>query len=309
MADWMGGLLGSPTTQFALGLLANNQAPRLAGRGAAFNNALQGGLLGYQRGQALQGQQALYAAQQAELQRRAQETLALQSLLASLPPEERMLAQMDPKAWVQSKQPHAPPAAAQMAEYYRANPWALEQELAIRKSGATSISIPPNIKEGYEYGTDEKGQPFARPVPGGPHDPLAPKAPTETQRKAGGFLQRMEAASPVLDEMNAPSYIDYTAATTGGLANLIASPKTQSEISAAREWISGMLRYESGAAVPDTEFARYFSTYFPVPGDDESVVAQKKAARRRAEDSIRTGAGPVAGGSLPPPPPGFEVIR
>jgi hypothetical protein len=60
---------------------------------------------------------------------------------------------------------------------------------------------------------------------------------------------------------------------------------------AAREWISGKLRKESGAVVNETEFRRDFRTFFPMPGDTPETRAQKEVARRRVEEEMRAQGG------------------
>ena len=64
------------------------------------------------------------------------------------------------------------------------------------------------------------------------------------------------------------------------------SPEMKTYVTDARVWISGLLRYESGAAVPETEFWRYFKTYFAASGDSPAVVAQKREARKAATKDL-----------------------
>ncbi len=44
----------------------------------------------------------------------------------------------------------------------------------------------------------------------------------------------------------------------------------------------------STPAVPDSEFERYFNTYFVAPGDDEKTIKLKQQARQTAADAIKS---------------------
>lgn len=59
----------------------------------------------------------------------------------------------------------------------------------------------------------------------------------------------------------------------------------------AREWIAGLLRKDTGAAVTEDEFRFYFPQYFPTPGDDAATLQQKKQARMRQATGLRRGSG------------------
>jgi hypothetical protein len=121
---------------------------------------------------------------------------------------------------------------------------------------------------------------------------------TEYQSKAVGQLTRMQGAESKLRELEAggfsPGYIDKMRAGTPLIGNAISSPEYQQYRQAAGEFIAGILRLDSGAAVPEVEFERYFQNYFPQPGDSQQVVAQKAESRQRATDALRTGIGSAA---------------
>lgn len=72
----------------------------------------------------------------------------------------------------------------------------------------------------------------------------------------------------------------------GSLGNMLKSSEGQAYKAAALEWIAGILRLDSGAAVPESEFERYFKTYFFIPGDSEQTRENKKAARETAMDAL-----------------------
>lgn len=118
---------------------------------------------------------------------------------------------------------------------------------------------------------------------------------TEYQSKAVGQLTRMQGAEQTLQKLQkdgfSPSYIDSGLSRVGNFAE---RPASQAYKQAAGEFIAGILRLDSGAAVPEVEFDRYFKNYFPQPGDSEAVVLQKAESRQRAMDGLRTGIGNAA---------------
>jgi len=77
----------------------------------------------------------------------------------------------------------------------------------------------------------------------------------------------------------------------GGIGN---SPERQQSDAAQREFIAAVLRYDSGAAIPPSEFDSAAQIYYPQPGDGPDVIAQKARARSRAIDGLRAAAGRMA---------------
>lgn len=114
---------------------------------------------------------------------------------------------------------------------------------------------------------------------------------------------RMEDAEASLNKDYKPGYWVSLAAAVPGVGNtgILTSDEYNSYKQAARQWISGVLRADSGAAVPDSEFTTYFATYFPQPGEGEAIVAQKKAAREQVMQTGRMVLGDIAD-RLPPRP-------
>jgi len=119
------------------------------------------------------------------------------------------------------------------------------------------------------------------------------KAPTEQQSKANMFSNRMKLASKQLE---AVKDFDPTSQTTIGDSTVFGVPvgvperlksagRKQYE-AAADAWISGVLRKESGATIPDSELFRYRAIYFPQPGDSPEVVQNKAAQRAQAQKDL-----------------------
>jgi len=72
------------------------------------------------------------------------------------------------------------------------------------------------------------------------------------------------------------------------------SPEQQQVAQARINFITAILRKESGAAIGASEFATAEKNYFPKPGDDAATIAQKQAARKTAIKAMEIQAGPGA---------------
>jgi hypothetical protein len=72
------------------------------------------------------------------------------------------------------------------------------------------------------------------------------------------------------------------------------SPEQQQVAQARINFITAILRKESGAAIAASEFATAEKNYFPKPGDDAATIAQKQAARKTAIKAMEIQAGPGA---------------
>jgi len=72
------------------------------------------------------------------------------------------------------------------------------------------------------------------------------------------------------------------------------SEDQQKVIQARTNFITAVLRKESGASIAPTEYATAERIYFPAPGDSESVVRQKQKAREAAIRGMSVQAGPGA---------------
>lgn len=65
----------------------------------------------------------------------------------------------------------------------------------------------------------------------------------------------------------------------------------QKTVQARVNFITAVLRKESGASISPTEFATAEKNYFPAPGDSETIVKQKQAARELAIKGMKIQAG------------------
>lgn len=83
-------------------------------------------------------------------------------------------------------------------------------------------------------------------------------------------------------------------ATMNVLPSALGGPSAeQQQVDAARKnFITAVLRKESGAAISASEFYNEAQKYFPQPGDSDAVVAQKRHARDTAIKAMEIQAGP-----------------
>lgn len=148
---------------------------------------------------------------------------------------------------------------------------------------------PTKAPAGYRFAAD--GVTLER-IPGGPAE-----AGSVEQNKTAGFLRRaIEAESQygTLGDVGPRSLLGQAAADTfPNATNYVSSPERQQAEQAERAFIAAVLRYDSGAAIPDSEFATSGRIYFPRPGDSEAVIKQKADARRTALEGLLHSAGPA----------------
>ena len=159
--------------------------------------------------------------------------------------------------------------------------------------------------EGPEIYTDKGGRQFqviADPkAPGGKRfQPLAPdpnmKPASEGERLTRGFADRALLGQDELVRIMAEGYDPGAVFTTRGeyVPNFVKTDLTQQAEQAMRNFVSAVLRKESGAAIPIPELINETKKYFPMPGDKPGVIAQKNRARAQAIKGLEAGAGKAA---------------
>lgn len=171
------------------------------------------------------------------------------------------------------------------------------------------------------------------------------KDPTEGQANANLYATRMREAEAAIQKFEKEG-LSYSSRAVSNAVDAPYSPiprlaenaLTSSDYKQLRQaevnFITAVLRRESGASISQSEFAEAARVYFPAPGDNDAILAQKRAARKSAIEGVGRAsqpgfgdAGPTGtppappGGSLapaatpapangiPPPPPGFQLVR
>lgn len=247
-----------------------------------------------------QEQQALREAE-AEKARQAQ---AMQEFMSTLPPEEaRMAAVLGPEY------------AKQMLQQRVQRPTSLQQNLIaaglqpgtpeFQQAMMTAINRPP-----LQIGQPDKPVSIAdlqrlqlpgggQPTPGmtlpqltsagATLKPPAPPPPTEGALLASGFYDRMKQANaeitPKREELlsSAMQALAYNAPMVG---NYLADPEYQAARQAQENFVTAVLRRESGAAIPEQEMEAAIKKYFPMPGDNKTVIEQKRNLRKIEVNSM-----------------------
>ena len=123
------------------------------------------------------------------------------------------------------------------------------------------------------------------------------KAPTVDQATSGRYSLRMKESGQTIDTLEK----EFTKMGLLGQygneykPNFAKSSDIQRLETAQKEFLSGILRKDTGAAVTPEEMKLYGSLYFPVPGDKQKNIDDKRAARQRALEGMVMEAGPALG--------------
>jgi hypothetical protein len=121
----------------------------------------------------------------------------------------------------------------------------------------------------------------------------------EAQGNSVAYGIRMKEANSVLEDL-AKSGTNKSAMGAGvpilgeAVNVLTASPEQQQVQQAKLNFITAVLRKESGAAIGSDEFDKEDKKYFPQRGDSDAVLAQKRQARQTAIRTMEIQAGPGA---------------
>ena len=199
-------------------------------------------------------------------------------------------------------------SAAQAAETSRSN---LEQERIARfnaklasdrqKLEQWKVDNPEKeIKEadGVFVAVDKRSG-KATPITVGGKPLESGKPLNEAQGSSVAYGIRMKEANSVLEDL-AKSGTNKSAMGAGvpilgeAVNVLTASPEQQQVQQAKLNFITAVLRKESGAAIGSDEFDKEDKKYFPQRGDSDAVLAQKRQARQTAIRTMEIQAGPGA---------------
>lgn len=163
-----------------------------------------------------------------------------------------------------------------------------QQRIAIAAAGK-----PP--QEQWIPGVGANGEPIQTSSITGERRSAPGKVPdaTEYGLKSATFADRMDEAEAVLS-LNDPSGLDpaqrgYDMIPGGAY---MMSPAYQKISQAERNFVTALLRLESGATISPDEFASARKQYFPQPGDGPEVIAQKAANRATVIAGMKRSAGP-----------------
>lgn len=106
---------------------------------------------------------------------------------------------------------------------------------------------------------------------------LTGKPQNATQATANGYANRINESNVVINNLG--SKFSGKLAIGGALPNMFQSAERQSYEQAKRNFITAVLRRESGASIAPSEFETAEKQYFPQQGDKQETVEQKEKAR------------------------------
>lgn len=156
-------------------------------------------------------------------------------------------------------------------------------------------------------GTGPAAPGMAPPAAGAPGVPLMGKgtALTESQGNATAYGLRMKEANSILEDLAKKgtlrgANIEATPFIGESLGKVLPSflggtSAAQQQVNQAKSnFITAVLRKESGAVISDSEFEREDRKYFPQVNDNDAVIKQKANARKLAIKAMEIQAGPGA---------------
>jgi len=113
---------------------------------------------------------------------------------------------------------------------------------------------------------------------------LTGKPQNASQSAANGYADRLNESNIVIDSIGGK--FTGNLAFGGSLPNALQSGERQSYEQAKRNFITAVLRRESGAAISPSEFETEALKYFPQAGDKAETVIQKSNARNTAINNV-----------------------
>jgi hypothetical protein len=121
---------------------------------------------------------------------------------------------------------------------------------------------------------------------------------TESQAKAASFAKRMEQAETALKAIEDAGF-DKASITSevqgkGFFPERFKSEAYKLNDQAERNFVTAVLRPESGAAIPEEEMRSARIQYFAQPGDTQAVKDQKAASRQQSIEGLKAQAGQTA---------------
>jgi len=115
--------------------------------------------------------------------------------------------------------------------------------------------------------------------------------------QASGYATRAVAASNTINDLTKNATSIWSNANTSA-SNFFKSANTQKVEQAQKNFITAVLRKESGASISPEEFSTARELYFPLPGDKQDTVALKAQARVDALNGLIGSAGKAYNGTF-----------
>lgn len=113
---------------------------------------------------------------------------------------------------------------------------------------------------------------------------------TDAERVSLGYAARAMNSDRIINQLG--SSFTSAGSILGQFApNVFKSSERQQYEQAQKDFISAVLRKESGAAISDSEFANTRDQYFPKAGDSQATVQQKAANRFQTIENLKLAGG------------------
>lgn len=169
----------------------------------------------------------------------------------------------------------------------------LEDALKLKSQGAPGNTQFVGMQGGKPVIFNPKTRAFeAVELPGA--GPLVSTTQTEGQANASLYAERIKKANDQIK--NLEGKIDLTGTQAGiesKLPNAAQSAQIQQFEQAKRNFLTAVLRRESGAVISPSEMAEGGKQYFPAFGDKPEVIEQKRVNRATALTGLQKAAGGV----------------
>lgn len=163
-----------------------------------------------------------------------------------------------------------------------------------QQSGKPTVITGPN---GEVFSVDPRAA-TGRVVTGEDGQPLnkGEKPLTESQSNATAYGMRAQDSNDILKQIATKNNLsDLSVLAAKSRVGNIAVPEWAQQAQAAKlNFITAVLRKESGAAIPPSEFDAEDRKYFPQVGDGPNTIKQKERARELAVEALGVQAGPGA---------------
>ena len=119
--------------------------------------------------------------------------------------------------------------------------------------------------------------------------------PNDSQLQAAGFGKRAIASDSTITKLLSSGYDPSSSWKIKNklpfVGNMVSSDDDQSFSQAKMDFVTAVLRKESGAAISPKEFEGEDLKYFPQIGDSQQVIAQKADSRQRAIETLKAQSG------------------
>jgi hypothetical protein len=171
-------------------------------------------------------------------------------------------------------------------------------EAAIAKEITQSSGVTVNYGTPVA-GVDDQGNPvFFQPSRGGGAPSIVqgvrprPEAMGAAESNAATFADRMNISKPTLDSLPPVPISQQVAGAVPLVGNNLINARARQFKQAEQDFISAVLRKESGAVIGPDEYAREVKKYIPLVGDDPTTLEMKRKSREAALSGMVRAAGP-----------------